>query len=135
MAPAATGSPAPPGPSGTTTVRVTAVAGSADLYPGFAGGDVAFTVANPDPWPLTFDSMTPGAISSDSPSRCPAGAISVAPATDLGLTLGPAALRTVSIRDVVAMAESAPDGCQGVTFTVALRLSGHRSEPTESGSQ
>ena len=36
-------------------VTVTAATGAADLYPGFTGGDVHFTLSNPNPYPVTFD--------------------------------------------------------------------------------
>ncbi len=51
-------------------ITVNAATGAADLYPGFNGGDVHFTLSNPNPYPVTFDAMTPGAITSSNPA-CP----------------------------------------------------------------
>ena len=52
--------------SGRTTaltavsVTVTAAAGPASLFPGATNGDIAFTLTNPNPYPVQFTSMTPG---------------------------------------------------------------------------
>src|SRR5438874_2435832 len=40
------------------TITVTASSGAADLYPGFTQGDLFFTMANTNPYPVTFTSMT-----------------------------------------------------------------------------
>ena len=49
-------------------ITVNAATGAADLYPGFNGGDVHFTLDNPNPYPVTFDAMTAGAVSSSDPA-------------------------------------------------------------------
>jgi len=41
---------------------VNAATGAADLYPGFTGGDVHFTLSNPNPYPVTFTTMTAGTV-------------------------------------------------------------------------
>jgi hypothetical protein len=110
------------------TVTVNAVTGAADLYPGFAGGDVSFTLTNTNPYPVTFTSMTAGAITSSNQASCPASNLTVANAAALSLLVGPNATSgTQSIADVVTLASAAPDGCQGITFTVALTLTGTQS--------
>jgi hypothetical protein len=110
------------------TITVTASTGAADLYPGFTGGDVYFTLTNPNPYAVTMTTMTPGAITSSDQANCPAANVSAIGAT--GLTLNAAANSTtgqLSIADVVSMAAGAPDGCQGVTFTISLTLTGTQS--------
>lgn len=110
------------------TVTVTATTGAADLYPGFTGGDVHFTLTNPNPYPVTFDTMTAGAITSSNPGACPASNVSATGASGLSLAVGANATSAAqSIANVVSMQSSAPDGCQGVTFTVALTLTGSQS--------
>lgn len=108
------------------TVTVAAVTGAADLYPGFTGGDVYFTLANTNPYPIEFTLMTAGTVTSSNPTNCPvSGNVSVVGAS--GLTLAVAANATsgtLSIADVVSMTAAAPDGCQGVTFTIPLTLTG-----------
>ena len=110
------------------TVTVNATTGTADLYPGFTGGDVHFTLTNTNPYPVTFDAMTPGAITSSAPGACPASNVTAASATGLSLPVGANATSGAqSISNVVTMAAAAPDGCQGVTFTIALTLTGSQS--------
>lgn len=106
-------------------VTVTAATGTADLYPGFTGGDVFFTLTNPNPYPVTFTSMSAGTVTSSNPSGCPASNITVANASSLSISVpANSTTSTQSIADVVTMVAAAPDGCQGVTFSIALTLSG-----------
>jgi hypothetical protein len=109
-------------------ITVSAATGTADLYPGFTLGDVFFTSANPNPYPVTFTSMTSGAITSSDPTNCPASNVTASNATGLSL-LVPAGATTQAgtIANVVSMASNAPDGCQGVVFTIALTLTGSQT--------
>jgi hypothetical protein len=111
----------------TTAVAatITPVDGAADLYPGFTGGDVSFTLDNTNPYSITFTSMTAGAVTVDAghPS-CPASSVTVASASGLSLVSPPGVSGTLTIADVVSMAASAPDGCQGASFDVVLTLTG-----------
>ena len=110
------------------TITVNASTGAADLYPGFTGGKVYFTLTNPNAYAVTMTSMTPGAITSSDPVNCPSSNVTVGSAS--GLTLDAPANTTtgqLSISNVASMAAGAPDGCQGVTFTVALTLTGTQS--------
>ncbi len=109
-------------------LTVNAATGATDLYPGFTAGDVYFTLTNPNPYPVTFTSMTAGAITSSNPSGCPSSNITVANATGLSLAVGAnASSGTQSVGDVVTMAAAAPDACQGATFTISLTMSGAQS--------
>lgn len=109
-------------------LTVTAATGAADLYPGFAGGDVSFTITNSNPYPVTFTSMTAGAVTSSNAAGCPSSNVTVVNATGLSLLAAAAATSgTQSIADVVTMVAGAPDACQGVTFTIALSLTGSQS--------
>jgi hypothetical protein len=110
------------------TITVNASTGTADLYPGFTGGKVYFTLTNPNPYAVTMTNMTSGAITSSDPTNCPSSNVTVGNAS--GLTLNAPANSTtgqLSISNVASMAVGAPDGCQGVTFTVALTLTGTQS--------
>lgn len=110
------------------SLTVTAATGAADLYPGFTGGDVFFTVTNPNPYPVTFTSMTPGAVTSSNPTGCPTTNLSVLSAGSLNIPVGAnTTSATQSIPNVVTLAAGAPDACQGVTFTIALTLSGSQA--------
>lgn len=103
--------------------------GAPDLYPGFTEGDVFFRIENPNGFPITYTSMTPGTITSSDPSACPSSNITVAAASSLSLASSPGTSGTLSIADVVTMVPAAPDGCQGVSFDIALTLSGQQSTP------
>ena len=87
------------------SLTVTAATGAADLYPGFTGGDVFFTITNPNPYPVTFTSMTAGAVTSSNPVGCPSTNVSVTNATGLSLPVAANSTSgTQSIGDVVTMA-------------------------------
>jgi hypothetical protein len=108
-------------------LTVTAATGAADLYPGFTGGDVFFTITNPNPYPVTFTSMTSGVITSSIPA-CASSNVTAGTATGLSLAvLANATSGMQSIVDVVTMDSAAPDACQGATFTIALTLTGSQS--------
>jgi hypothetical protein len=114
----------------TTAVVATInpVNGTADLFPGFTGGDLFFTITNPNPYAITFTSMTPGAVTVDAGHPgCPANSVTVAPATGLNLASPPGPSAQLSIADVVSMVTTAPDACQGASFDVVLTLSGQQT--------
>ena len=106
-------------------ITVTAGTGAADLYPGFTQGDVVFTSANPNPYPVTFTSMTSGTVTSSDPTNCPASNVTVANGSGLSLLVpAGATAQAGTIANVVTMVAGAPDGCQGVVFTIGLTLTG-----------
>lgn len=110
-----------------TTITVTAGTGAADLYPGFNGGDLFFTMTNTNPYPVTFTTMTPGTVASSDPTNCPASNVTVTGASGLSLAVGGNASAPGTIANVATMVTSAPDGCQGVTFTIPVTLTGSQS--------
>jgi hypothetical protein len=111
-----------------TSVTVTAAAGAADLYPGFASGNVYFTLNNTNPYAITFTSMAAGTVVSSNPAACPATNVTVGGASGLSLAVAAGATSvTQSINGVVSMVAAAPDGCQGIVFTVSLTLTGTQS--------
>lgn len=108
------------------SITVTAVSGTADLYPGFTDGDVYFTLTNSNPYPVRFTAMSSGTVTSSDTTACPSANVTI-DASASGLALDVAAnstSATLSIADVVNMAASAPDGCQGKSFTITLTLTG-----------
>ena len=108
-------------------ITVTAATGAADLYPGFTQGDVFFTVTNTNPYAVTFTGMTAGTVVSGDPTNCPASNVTVAnPTISVAVAAG-ATNASKSIADVVTMVSGAPDGCQGVTFTIPLTLTGSQN--------
>jgi hypothetical protein len=114
-----------------TPVDCTPSPACANLYPGFTGGDLYFTITNANPYDVTFTDMTAGAITVDAAhaASCPATSVTVdSPVTGLSL-VAPASSTTaqLSISNVVTMIAAAPDGCQGASFDIVLTLTGTQS--------
>lgn len=104
---------------------ITPADGEPDLYPGVTDGDLYFTVDNPNPFAVTFTDMTVGAITSSDEAGCPGTNITVtSPVTGLNLVAPAGTSGELTVADVVAMDAGAPNECQGVTFDVAVTLSG-----------
>ena len=114
------------------TLDAVATTGSADLLPGDAGA-VYFTVHNANPFSATFAQVDSGAtVVSDNTGLCPSSDVSIA--QTLPYTFSPAIAVSPggtsgsrSISGLVELAANAPGSCQGVTFTVTLKLSGESS--------
>ncbi len=102
---------------------------TAALYPG-ASAALQFSVTNPNPYAVTFTSVAYGTVTSSDDSNCPASNLTPAADGALGTPISVAASGSsgaVSIPSAVTLASGAPNGCQGVTFTVAVTLSGSQS--------
>lgn len=120
---------------GTTRSQATAAVdavvspanGDPDLYPGFAEGDLAFTVANPNAYPVTFTDMVAGTVTSSDETNCPGTWVTVEDASDLNVYSEPGDSDTLTIPDVVAMDADAPSGCQNVYFDVTVTLTGFQT--------
>ena len=109
----------------STVVAGTAVA---DLYPGKTGGAVKFTVNNPNAYPVTFTSLAAGTVTSGDPTNCPASNVTVTTPVTVNIAVAAGATSAAQTASgVTNMLSSAPDGCQGVDFTVALTLTGASS--------
>jgi len=112
------------------TITATAASGTADLYPGAPAGTVYFTLTNPNPYAVTMTGVTYGTITSSDPTHCAASNASVdasAPATVSFVLAANASNVSESIPGVIDLAHTAGDGCQGVSFTVGLTLSGSQN--------
>jgi hypothetical protein len=106
---------------------ITTSAATADLYPGKTGGAVYFSVDNPNPYPVTYTSLAVGAITSSDSSNCPAVATNITVASPVTVNIplaASAATAAKSVGSVTTMPTTAVNGCQGVTFTIALTLTG-----------
>ena len=112
----------------TVTATIEAASGPADLLPG-GTGSVYFTLANTNPVPVSFESVTAASVVSGDPTACPSDELAIAPALPyaLGQPLSVAAWATSGLESLAGFVEldaSAPSGCQGVVFTVTLTLFG-----------
>jgi hypothetical protein len=110
-------------------LTVNAATGTADLYPGTTSGKASFTITNTNPYPVTFTTMTLGsAITNTVPAdatACPPTNVSAIGATGLSLSVtANATSPMLSIPNVISMASTAPDGCQGKTFEIPFTLTG-----------
>lgn len=106
------------------TVTLNVAAGAADLYPGSSGA-VSFTVNNPNPYAITLSTLTFGTVTSSDQTACPATNITTTNKTGLSLSVpANSSSTTLTVQAAVAMAASAPDGCQGRTFTIATTATG-----------
>jgi hypothetical protein len=112
--------------SGTPVVGTVAVATPVDgLYPG-GSTPVYFTVTNPNSFPVTYNAATFGTVSvdGDATTCAPATYISTTNQT-ISVTVAAGATSTVqSPAGAITMDTTAPDACQGRTFTVATTVTG-----------
>ena len=121
--------------SGTATtatpVSVTVNASTspaAVLRPGGAGA-AYFTLTNTNGFTATFNKVTAASVVSNDTTHCPSANASIAQV--LPYTFSPtvsvgakATSGMLNIPNLVQLASAAPNGCEGVIFTVTLTLSG-----------
>jgi hypothetical protein len=109
------------------TLTITAAASpTADLFPGGTGA-LQFTVTNPNPFGVSLTSLSTTTVTSSDPTNCPAANVTAAagPTSITAIAVAAHATSPVqSVPGVVSMVTAAPNGCQGVTFTVTATLSG-----------
>jgi hypothetical protein len=109
-----------------TAVNLTTSAAtlSATLYPG-GTGDAYVNITNPNPYPVKVTTVAAnGAITAS--GTCTASSVTfTAPgAGTLAWVIAAGATTQFTMSNSVAMASSAPDTCQGATFTIPVTLSG-----------
>jgi Putative metal-binding motif len=112
-----------------TTVSATP---AASLYPGQTG-DLLLRVHNPNPFVVTLTSVAPnGAITSDIPA-CDAAGHGVSFAGHVGShPLAASGITELVLTDVITMAATSANECQGATFTIPVTLNGGSTPPLES---
>jgi hypothetical protein len=113
--------------SSLTITPVFPTGAQANIYPGGPAGAVYFTVDNPNPFPVTLTSVAYGTPFSTNTTSCPSANISVDTGAPTTLSISVPANTTTgteSISGVLDLAHAAPNGCQGVGFSVALTVTG-----------
>ena len=113
------------------TVTISASTASRDLFPGKTGS-VWFTLHNGNSTQTNFTSVTTATVTSSSdPTNCPTSNLIVTP---LPYTISPtisvagnATTGATKISGLLTMSSSAPNQCQGVSFSVTLTLAGASS--------
>jgi hypothetical protein len=110
-----------------TVTALTPSGAAATLYPGGPAGSVYFQVANPNPFAVTITGLTWGTPTSAFTTGCPNANISLdasAPTTVSISVPANATAATYSIPNVLDLAHSAPNGCQGVAFNIPVTVTG-----------
>ena len=112
------------------TATVAAATAANDLFPGHAG-TVSFTLHNPNPYTANFSSISGATVTSANPTDCPASNVTVVTlpfAISPTISVAPGATTgTKTLAGLISMSGSAPNLCQGVSFSVTLTLSGQSS--------
>lgn len=114
------------GTGSAVNVTVTAATAANDLFPGHAG-TVKFTLKNTNPFTTNFTSVKTVSVSSGNETACPAANILVATLPYSISTISVASGQTTATKTIsglISMSSTAPSTCQGMSFTVALTLSG-----------
>jgi len=123
------------GASGAGTphpVVVTAGANPADLLPGGAGGvavklDNTVSGGNGNNFSVQLSKVTALSVTSSDETNCPAANVTANQTLPYSLpspiTVGANTSTTTTIANLVKMSATAPDGCQGKTFSISLSLS------------
>lgn len=117
------------------TLTVTAVPQTASLfprtgstYPNPATGSIGFTVTNSNPYPVSLTTVTVGGGVATDTTACPTGTVLPVLATidriASPIVVVAGATTTVVLTGAVYMRSEAVSGCQGMTFTVPITLSG-----------
>jgi Putative metal-binding motif len=106
-------------------LTTSAVVASETLYPG-GTGDLALTVNNPNPYPVTVTSVVGAGPIVSSSAACNAAGHGVTFTNRTGLSLVVPADGTASfaLTGSVAMAETSANECQGATFEIPVALTG-----------
>jgi hypothetical protein len=99
---------------------------TADLFPGGSGA-AQFTVTNPNPYAVQLTSISFTTVTSGDDTNCPAANLTVAATVNLASPITVQANDTSgpqSVPEAFTLSADAPDGCQGVVFTVDATASG-----------
>jgi hypothetical protein len=106
--------------SDPASVVVEAKLGEA-MFPGHTV-DLHFSVVNRSGERIRFTSVATGRVLSSDEAACPAANITVRRQVDLSLHVPSEATVAASLLDAVTLSATAPDGCQGKSFTIGLLL-------------
>jgi hypothetical protein len=113
--------------SSLTLTAVTPSGAAATLYPGGPAGAVEFQVTNPNPFAVTITGLTWGTPVSQNTTNCASSNISVdagAPTTaSISIPADATASTVYSVPGVLDLSHSAPNGCQGVGFSIPITAS------------
>lgn len=113
---------------GVTLTATVPMGSAATLYPGGPPSSVYFTASNPNPYAVVINSITWGTPVSLNTTACPSANLvldSGAPTTGLSIVIPPNPQTAgFSIPSVLDLKHTAPDGCQGVGFSIGMTVTG-----------
>jgi hypothetical protein len=107
---------------------VTPSTSNSTLYPGGPAGPVQLTIANPNPFAVTIVALNWGTPLSNAPTLCPSAQISLDPNAPTTVSQSVATLpanapaTSFTVPGVVDLAHTAPNGCQGLSFSVPVTV-------------
>ena len=107
------------------TANSTSVPG---LVPG-KSGSLVLTLSNSNAYPVTLTTLTSATVTSNDANACPHASVTASSAGagyNLQVPAGSTGT-TVTLPNFLTMSTSAPDGCQGMAFTVTLAFTGVQS--------
>jgi hypothetical protein len=106
---------------------VTPSGAGASMYPGGPAGPAFVNIQNPNPYAVTITGLSWGTPTSTNTSTCPSANVTLdggAPTTASISVPADSTASDVQINGVLDLAHTAPNGCQGVAFDVALTVTG-----------
>jgi hypothetical protein len=106
---------------------VTPTGANASIYPGGLAGPAFVTITNPNPYAVTVTGLSYGTPTSTDTSTCPSSNVSLtgsAPTTVSFAIPAKSADTNQKVTSVLVLSHSAPNGCQGVAFDVAITVTG-----------
>lgn len=109
-----------------TVTALTPSGAAASLYPGGPPSPVYFQVANPNPFAVTITGITWGTPTSGNTTACPNSNITLdagAPTTvSISIPANATAGTAYSVPNVLDLAHTALNGCQGVGFSIPMTV-------------
>ncbi len=101
---------------------------AATLYPGGPAGAVYFEVTNPNPFAVTITGLSWGSPVSLNTTTCPSANVVLDASAPTSVSISIPANATpgtvFSVPGVLDMLHTAPNGCQGVGFDIAVTVTG-----------
>jgi len=106
---------------------VTPSGANASLYPGDTGGPVFFNIQNPNPYPVTITGVSWGTPTSTNTGSCANTNVSLDAGAPTTVSISVPAASTASnveVNGVLDLSHAAGNGCQAVSFTIPLTVTG-----------
>jgi hypothetical protein len=106
---------------------VTPAGANASIYPGGPAAPVLLNIQNPNPYGVTITGLSWGTPTSTDTTTCASSNVSLDAAAPTTVSIAVPADSTASdvqVNGLLDLAHSAPNGCQGVAFDIAVTVTG-----------